>query len=259
MRGDLVEIKKKALITGASEGIGRAIAKKLAAEDYELTLVARNKNRLESLIQDLGKQHKIYICDLTKNEDLFKLASLFSREHFDLLVNNAGQGVYGKFTEVPIEDIMHVFKLNCESLLVLSHAFLKHAKEGDALVNLSSTLAFLPLPASATYCGTKSFVTALSEVLWFEEQKRNVFVMNLCPGLTTTEFFSRAGGGKEGSRKRPPEYMFQSAEQVAEEMYLALEARMHPTWITGRRNRFLSFLTRLLSRKTVVHLMGSVG
>lgn len=245
---------RRALVTGASEGIGRAIAKKLAAQNYSLTLVARNLGRLKSLEQELGSGHKIMLVDLSQKEEALKLAQIFSEEHYDLLINNAGRGAYGKFSELPLNTLLNLFHLNCESLLILSHAFLKEAKKGDALVNVSSTLAFLPMASSATYCGTKSFVTALSEALWFEQKKRGVYVMNLCPGLTHTEFAKRAGGREEN----PPDSMYQSAEEVAEEMMQALRKRSEPTIITGGKNRFFAFLTRLLSRRKVAKIMGSV-
>jgi len=248
-------MQKKALVTGASEGIGRAIVKKLASENYTITIVARNSARLEQLHKELPHSiHKIITADLCKKEDVLNLAKLFSEEHYDLLVNNAGAGVYGKFSELPLEKILTIFQLNCESLLVLSHAFLQNAKKGDALVNVSSTVAFLTLPGSATYSGTKSFVTALSEAIWYEQKKRDVYVMNLCPGLTKTEFSNRAGGRKV----QPPESMYQSSEEVAEEMFQALRKRCKPTVVTGMKNRFMVFLTRFLSRKKAVNIMGSI-
>lgn len=247
-------MEKKAIVTGASEGIGRAIAKKLAKEGYIVTCVARNKMRLETLQKEMGSQHPIFVADLTKDEDISRVEKLFSMDHFDLLVNNAGQGAYGKFTDLPMEQLLHIFNLNCQSLLRLSHEFLCFAKAGDALVNVSSTLAFLPMASSATYCATKSFVTALSEALWFEGKSKDVYVMNLCPGLTKTEFSSRAGG----RHNPPPESMFQSSEEVADEMFYALKKRCKPTVITGRRNRLLAFLTRILSRKRVSMIMGNI-
>jgi short-subunit dehydrogenase len=248
-------VKKKALVTGASEGIGRAIAKKLASENYSLTLVARNQERLETLVKELPEaNHKIFIADLSSNTDVLRLADLFSETHYDLLINNAGHGAYGVFRTVPMENLLHMFRVNCESLLILSHAFLEHAKTGDALVNVSSTLAFLPMASSASYCATKSFVTALSEAVWVEEKKRGVYVMNLCPGLTKTEFMKRAGGRADA----PPPSMFQSAEMVAEEMFRELKKRKNPTVITGRQNRAFALVSRMLSRKNVAKVMGSV-
>jgi short-subunit dehydrogenase len=244
---------KRALITGASEGIGRAVAKRLARESYSLTLVARNRERLESLLEELpSHEHKIIITDLSRSEDILKLAEHLLQEPYQLLINNAGSGYHGTFSKISMEQLLPMFRLNCEAVFILSHSFLKHAKAGDALVNVSSSLAFLPLPSSATYCATKSFVTALSESVWYEEKKRNIFVMNLCPGLTKTEFFERAGG----TRERPPEFMFQSAEAVVEELYSALQKRCKPTLIPGLRNRIALFFIRVLSRKTLVRILG---
>lgn len=244
---------RKALITGASEGIGRSLAKKLAKEHYLLTLVARNEKRLEDLLAELpSSDHKIVTADLSKPEDVKKISDLIARERYDILVNNAGHGHYGEFSQLPIEALQSVFRVNCEAVFMLSHSFLKNAQKGDALVNISSTVAFLSLPASATYAATKSFVTALSEATWLEEKKRGVYVLNVCPGYTRTKFFERAGGRIDN----PPNFMFQTPEQVADETYAALQKRCDPTLITGVHNRIVVLITRLLSRKNIVRLLG---
>jgi short-subunit dehydrogenase len=244
---------RKALVTGASEGIGRALAKALARDGYQVTAVARNEARLRELVQELGPGHDHVKADLGQRVDVERIAGRFAQEHYTLLVNNAGVGVGGDFVELPVEKELELLRVNCEALVVLSHAFLRAAKEGDALVNTSSTLALVPMPGTGIYCATKAFVTSLSESLWHEQKKRGVYVMGLCPGLTRTEFASRAG-----MTDRPPENLFESPEQVAAAAMLALRQRALPTVISGARNKVMAGVLRRLPRKTSMSLMGSL-
>jgi short-subunit dehydrogenase len=156
---------KMALITGASEGIGKVFAIRLAKSGYQVTAVARRENKLKELIQTLGAGHQVLAADLSTSEGQNLVAKKLEMNKYDILVNNAGVGTVGAFTQVPLEKQMAMIRLNCEALVVLSHAFLKNAKEGDSLLNVSSTLAFLPMPMTGLYCATKAFVTSLSESL----------------------------------------------------------------------------------------------
>lgn len=246
----------KALVTGASEGIGRALAFALAEDGYNIMAVARNEGRLQDLIKELGGEgHSYCVADLAQGLGIKTVADLFGQEQYDVLVNNAGFGLFSHFTGKSVEKHLEMVRVNCSALLTLSHAFLTQAKPGNALINVSSTLAFLPMPTSSTYSATKSFVTAFSEALWYEQKGRGVYVMNLCPGLTKTEFSSRAGGR---AGRQPPEFMYETAEQVAAFAIKELIKRKNPTVISGRLNQFLAFLSRILPRRAVVSLMGMV-
>lgn len=242
---------KKALITGASEGIGRVFAQRLAREGYTITAVARNQSRLEALTKELGEGHDWLVADLSTPGGMKAAAGRIAESGYDLVVNNAGFGGYGKFHEVDVEKFESMLATNCQALMVLSHAFLKSAKKGDALINVSSTLAFLPFPPSPVYAATKAFVTSLSEALWKEQAPRGVFVMGLCPGITVTEFQKRAGSNQEFY----PKGMTETPEDVVTTALAALRKRESPTVISGRGNRVLTTLTRLLPRKTVVSMM----
>ncbi len=246
----------KALITGASEGIGRALAFALADDGYNIMAVARNEARLQELMKELGgESHQYCLADLAQGAGIKTVADLLLQDQYDVLVNNAGFGMYSHFTGKSVEKHLEMVRVNCSALLTLSHAFLTQAKPGNALINVSSNIAFLPMPASSTYSASKAFVTALSETLWYEQKNRGVYVMNLCPGLTKTEFSDRAGG-RIG--RQPPEFMYETAEQVAANCMKELVKRRRPTVISGRLNQFLAFLSRILPRKTVVTIMGTV-
>ncbi len=246
---------RRALVTGASEGIGRAFARRLAREGYTVTAVARNEARLRELAAELGAGHAFRVADLAAPPDVAALAAHVSASSYDLLVNNAAVGLYGRFADLPEDRIQALLRVNVEALVALSHAFLRTARPGDALVNVSSILAFMPLPSNGIYSASKAFVTSFSESLWQEQRARGVYVLGLCPGGTATEFHLRAGAGG----RRAAGGMTQRPEQVVAEALEALRARRCPTVVTGWRNRMVVLLTRLISRRWVVSLLGRRG
>ncbi len=239
---------KTAMITGGSEGIGRAFAIRLAKEGYTLTLVARNENKLKAVTSQLGSQHRYLVADLSTSEGQTATVQALSNSHFNLLVNNAGVATLGSFTDVGYEAQLQMFHLNCEALVKLAYTFLKNSKPGDALINTSSALAFMPTPNMALYCATKAFVSSLSDSLWFEQKSRGVYVMGLCPGITETNFQVNAGGKKEDL----PKNLSQTPETVVDVAVRELKARAKPTVLTGFKNSMFAGMSRVLSRKKVV-------
>ena len=155
-------MEKRALVTGASDGIGNVFAKKLSQKGYTITGVARNESKLKGLIQDIGQNHKYIVADLSSEAGQLKTVAELNYTHYDLLVNNAGVGVVGAFTEAPIDKQLAMMRLNCEAVVRLSHAYLTGAQSGDALINISSTIGFTPMPSIELYCATKAFVTTFS-------------------------------------------------------------------------------------------------
>lgn len=249
-------MKKRALITGASEGIGREFARQLHARGYILTLVARNETRLQELLAELGKQeHRILTSDLSTEEGIQRVCREFENTHYSLLINNAGFGHYSDFHEAehPIYDQM--IMLNCTALMRLSHAFLKQAHSGDALLNVASVLAHLPMAGSAVYNATKAFVRSFSETLWYEQRSRGIFVMTLCPGITKTEFFKRAGGDIDQTF---PQLFTQNPRQVVSLALSTLEKRSKPLVVSGVFNRWSIFMTRLLTTQALIHILGKI-
>ena len=146
----------RALVTGGSGGIGLAIASRLADEGFQLTLVARNGERLKEIVASLtGTGHDYIRADLASQPDIDRLSSHIAEQKYDVLVNNAGVGLYGRFEETPLDQQMDMLTLNCNALVSLSYAFLKRAESGDTLVNIASVLGITSLPGAATYVGTK--------------------------------------------------------------------------------------------------------
>ena len=185
---------KRVLITGASGGIGLETAKQLARKGYQLMLVARNEQKLKEAVQQLhGASHAYLVADLADKEDAERVAAHLQNEHYHVLINNAGAGLYGEFTELPLNSQMGMMFLNMGALTLLSYAFLKNAKAGDALVNIGSLLAFSSFPGGAVYAGTKSFVSGFSESLWYEFKDKGIAVMAFNPGAAKSDFNQKAG------------------------------------------------------------------
>ena len=247
---------KKALVTGASGGIGLAIAKRLADEGVQLMLVARGVDKLKEIIASLpGEGHGCLQADLMAQADIDKVAGHISEVKYDVLINNAGVGIYGRFEELSLEQQIKMLTLNCNALVSLSYAFLKKAKSGDALVNVSSFLGFSSLPGASAYAGTKGFVLRFSESLWQEFKAKGIYVVAFCPGITSSNFHEASGG----SNDEFPKIIMQTPEQVALEVIGALKKRKNPTVISGFMSRSLLFFQKFMSRKQVVNMMGGLG
>lgn len=246
--------QKRALVTGASEGIGRAFCHALYARGYCITGVARNRERLESLRTELknDSETRLIVADLSSVDGIRAVEEELSRQKYDILVNNAGFGGLGRFEELDFKTYEKMIALNVTALTAFSHRFLKTAVSGDGLINVSSTLSFLAMPIQSVYSATKAYVTSLTESLWYYGRQKGVKVVNLCPGITATEFNQRAGGKPEDL----PKLLTQSPEQVVREALCQLDRGCGPTRITGLFNRLGAFMTRLLPRSWVVIIMG---
>lgn len=245
---------RTALVTGASSGIGAVFARELARAGYAVTCVARSQDRLESLLKELGHGHRLLAADLADRVQLQRVVDDVERTGYSLLVNNAGYGIYGRFQEIPVDQQERLMTVNMNALVRLSHAFLKRASSGDALINVSSALSLLTYPGGAVYAGSKAFVTNFTESLWYECRDRGVYVMALLPGVTETNFLAVATGD---STATGPGRLSYPPETVVKEALAALRARKAPSIVSGPVYRFLTFLsTRLLSRKRMIMVMG---
>ena len=185
-----------ALITGASAGLGVDFARQLSAKGKRLVLAARRKDRLDALAAELGNARAVEM-DLSEAGAVDRLlAELASHgEHVELLVNNAGFGLTGRFAELDGRRQRQMIDLNCGALVELAHAVLPGMieRKSGAILNVASTAAFQPGPGMAVYFATKAFVLSFSEALHEEAKNHGVVVSALCPGPTATEFGEVAG------------------------------------------------------------------
>jgi hypothetical protein len=188
-----------ALITGASAGLGVDFARQLSAQGRRLVLIARRKERLEALAAELGNARAVEL-DLSEAGAIERLMGDLAAygEHVELLVNNAGFGLTGRFAELDGKRQRQMIDLNCGALTELAHAVLPGMieRKSGGILNVASTAAFQPGPGMAVYFATKAFVLSFSEALHEEVKDWGVTVSALCPGPTATEFGDVAGFGK---------------------------------------------------------------
>ena len=193
---DLHIAGKTGLVTGASAGIGRAIAKALAAEGVKLAVVARRRQLLESLQAEIGAPLVIIECDLIEEDAAARIAAaaLTGLGSVDILVNNAGFGSHGYFHQLNLDTQLEMIQLNITSLTHLTHLLLPQMieKKWGRILNVASTAAFQPGPMMAVYYATKAYVLLLSEAISNELKGTGVSVTALCPGPTHTQFSKRA-------------------------------------------------------------------
>ena len=182
----------KALITGASSGIGAEFARILSEKGYDLILVARRKKKMETLAKQLKTNVKIIELDISSTYNCMKLYEEVKKEKIDILINNAGFGLFGKFDETKLDTELDMIDLNIKAVHTLTKLFLKDFKKRDSgyILNVASAAAFLPGPLMSTYYATKAYVLHLTLAINEELKKddSNVYVGALCPGPVDTEF-----------------------------------------------------------------------
>ncbi len=187
----------RALITGASSGIGRDMAKILSRMGYDLVLVARGRSQLELLRQELPTAVEIYALDLSKAESCYLLYEQVKPDGIDILINNAGFGCYGEFAAADLETELNMIDLNIRAVHILTKLFLKDFIKADrgTILNVASIGGFMPGPLVAGYYASKAYVLRLTEAIHEELRHRNsqVKICALCPGPVKTGFNKRAG------------------------------------------------------------------
>jgi uncharacterized protein len=210
------------VVTGASSGIGAAIAKELASRGHSVALVARREERLQTLATDLtssyGVSADVIAADLSDPSERERLADELRGKGrvVDVLVNNAGFGHQADFATSPRERMVEMVNLNVETVVDLTSRFLTGMidRGRGSVINIASTAAFQPLPGSAVYAATKSFVLSFSEAIRTELRGSGVTVTAVCPGPVKTEFTEVAGFG--GVEDRTPNAVWMSADEIAE-------------------------------------------
>jgi short-subunit dehydrogenase len=249
----------RALVTGASAGIGEAFARALAQRRHDLVLVARRRDRLETLAKELAERHgvaaAVEVADLADDADLARLAEAVAADPPDLLVNNAGFGTVGRFAELEPERELEEIRLNVIALERLTRAALPGmlGRGRGGIVNVSSLAGEGAGPFTATYAATKAYVTRFSEALHEEVRGSGVTVQALLPGFTRTEFQEVAGV----DRSLVPRFAWLAPEQVVEASLAALQ-RGDAVCIPGAGYRLLGGLTALAPRGLSRRVLGSL-
>ena len=253
---------KTALITGASSGIGYELAKIHAEKGGNLVLVARNKTKLDELKVELEKQFNVSVYTIGKDLSVVDAALEVFNEttekgiQVDYLINNAGFGEYGMFSETSWEKEHQMINLNITALTQLSKLYLKDMlkRKSGKIMNVASTAAFVPGPTMAVYCATKPYVLSFSEALDNEVREFGVTVTALCPGATESGFMAAASAENSSlfkGKKLP------SSKEVAVFGYNSM-LKGKPVAIHGFINQALAFFVRLMPRKLVVKVSRKV-
>lgn len=240
----------RAMVTGASSGIGEQVARRLAADGTDLVLVARRDDRLHALAAELGGVDvEVRTADLAERSQLDAVAARCADRDrpLDLLVNNAGLGSTGDFVDAALETQQQQLDVNVVALVRLTHAVLAGMRDrrAGAVMNVSSIVSFQPLPFNATYAATKAFVTSFSESLHEELRGSGVTVTAVCPGMTRTEFQHLAGADQASASM--PEVFWMEADEVAA-IAIADTAKGRPLCVPGAQYRLAASLTNVTPR-----------
>ena len=257
----MVETFRRALVTGASRGIGAAIARRLASDGVDLVLVARTRDDLAALADELERsQHvtvELLVADLLDRDDLQRVAGRISASPaIDLLVNNAGFGTAGTFHELDVDTEQAEVDLNVGAVVRLSQAAAAtfRSRGAGGICNVSSLSAFAPAPHAATYAASKAFVSSFTEALHEELRPAGVHVSTLCPGFTRTAFH------EAGSMKATgvPDLAWGSAEDVADAAVAGIRAN-RAVVVPGVTNRAVAGAARLLPDGLVRRTAGRIA
>lgn len=245
--------KATALVTGASGGIGEEFAVQLAQRGANLILVARRADKLTSLRDTLLSRHPGLVVDVLASDlavpgsgaELAAGVRELGRA-VDVLINNAGVGLHGKFVTQDPEPNAAQIQLNCGTLVDLTARFLPAMVERrhGLVINVASTAGFQPTPGMAVYGATKAFVLSYTEALWQECRGTGVKILALCPGATETEFFERTGEKFLTDGR-------QTSKQVVDTAFGALD-KSSPTVVSGLRNNVLAAGYRITPRKLML-------
>ena len=238
----------KAVITGASAGLGLCFASTLAEYGFDLVLVARRKDRLQHIATRLESEHSIQCeiipADLALVEDIEKVAERIKRiSDLDILINNAGFGTLGNFADVPIEKDMRMIHVHLKAPVKFTYAALQvmRKRKQGVIINVSSIGSFILTPGNALYDATKSFLNTFSENLSLELQGTGIKIQALCPGFMRTEFHE-SGDLKNFDKSVIPDFSWMTPESVVLQSLKALEKHEKTIFIPGRKKRFAKWL-----------------
>ena len=256
----MTDLPETVLVTGASSGIGKALAEIFAAEGSRLVLVARSADMLEELAVQLRKTHATEVLVIPQDLSLRGAADAVFQTldqagwSVDVLVNNAGFGAHGDFWDIALERQLEMIQLNVAALVHLTYRALPRMIERrrGTILNVGSTAAFQPGPHAAIYFATKAFVLSFSEALWSEVRPHNIFITCLCPGPTRTNFGSEYNlTESQGFR-----WAGMEATEVARAGHLALR-RGRRTVIPGFLNKLVALFSRIAPRRLLIWAAGA--
>jgi short-subunit dehydrogenase len=249
-------MRKWAIITGASSGIGKALTFEFAAGGYNVVLIARNETAMSEIAAECRRKHgvetEILTADLSSLDSLNRLLdTLGSKPHlYEILVNNAGFGIHGDFATTDIDENLRLLNVQLTAALKLTRAVLPAmvARRSGRILNVASVYSYSPVPFQSVYAACKAFLLSFSTAIQNELEGTGVKVTVFCPGITQTEFRSRA------SIRQKHEESGMTAETAARIAYDATLRGKHIV-VPGIVNRLYVFVTHLLPAQTVPHVI----
>ncbi len=246
-------MKKIAVITGASSGMGRDFVRMIdMIEDCrEIWVIARRREKLEEIASENGKIIRPIELDLSKNESVIEYGKMLEKEKVEViaLVNAAGFGKFGKFEDIPLDEQMNMIDLNCKALMAVTYLTLPHMPEGSHVYQLGSQSSFQPVPYMTTYGATKAFVVSFSRALNKELEKRKIKIIAVCPGWVKTEFFDRAVKDDTITYYSKFYTSKQVVSKAVKDMYRGKDVSVCGGLINWQR-----FLAKILPHKTVMKI-----
>ena len=253
---------KYALVTGATSGIGLELAKLLASDGYNLAIVGRNQETLDKTAAEL-KVHGVKIAAFNKNlfyqDDVYSLYAELKVSNISpsILINAAGQGLYGKFEQTDLNREIDIINLNVIAVMILTKLFIKDraGKGHGKILNLASIASTAPGPWHSVYHGTKSFILSWSEAIREELKNSGITVTALLPGPTSTDFFNKAL--MNDSKIMEDWENFSSAEDVAKDGYKAM-MNGDDKIISGIRNKLTVAMSNITTDSMAAHRMGEM-
>lgn len=239
----------KALITGASSGIGRDMAYYLSSKNIDLILVGRNINALNSVKNKCSTNVEIFDMDLSIEENVYKLYEITKDKDIDILINNAGFGLFGNFIETNLDKELNMINLNIVAPHILSKLFLKDFVKRDSgyILNVASSAGFMAGPKLSTYYGTKNYLLKVSLAIYEElrQMKSNVKLSVLCPGPVETNF-NNVAGGSFNTKSASSKYV---AKYAIDEMF-----KNKLIIIPTLKMKLAIFMTRLIPTKLLLKI-----
>lgn len=246
----------KALITGASSGLGREMATILSEKGYDIIAVARRKEKLEELKNELKTNVEILCLDVTRDEDIEKITPYL--DEVDIFINNAGFGVFGDLCSTDLDSELAMIDTNVRTVHILTKLAAKKfkAKNSGYIMNVASIAAFFPGPLFSAYYASKAYVLRLSEALYEElrREKSNVSVSVLCPGPVKTEF-EEVAKVSFGKGTEPGRNLIIADKRKVSEYAIKQMLRRKLIIIPGKLMKIAVFFRRILPEKTLCRIL----
>jgi short-subunit dehydrogenase len=249
------------LITGASGGIGEAVSKEFASKKHNLILVARSERKLQQLCKELsggyGIKTEYIVADLSRvdaSKEIFDECQK-RKLHVHVLINNAGIGSSGEFSDNDLHTELDIIQINCSSLTALTHLFLQGMKErkSGTIINIGSMIAFIASPYMSVYAASKHFVKIFTYSIAEECKPYNIDVLFFSPGLTTSNFMNTKATNNAWGKSLTDSAATQTPDQVASELAMAFDQKK-AFHVSGRKNRKMVLFTRIIPLRTIARI-----